>query len=73
MDITIKTKFNPGDAALKYNQSTHTLEEFYVKNVYIFIGEDGIPSIGYFTEHSYQNTLEEDLFTSKEEFISQLK
>lgn len=72
MDITIKTKFNPGDTALQFNPGTNKLEEFYVKDVYIFIGADGIPSIGYFTEDSYQNTPEKDLFESKEEFINQL-
>ena len=72
MDITIKTKFNPGDTALQFNPCTNKLEEFYVNSVYILIGADGIPSIGYFTEDSYQNTPEKDLFTSKEEFINQL-
>lgn len=73
MDITIKTKFNPGDTALKYNQSTHALEEFHIKSAYIYVGADGIPSIGYFTEDSYQNVSERDLVSSKEEFINQLK
>ena len=72
MDITIKTKFNPGDTALKFNPGTNKLEEFHVKNVYIIIGTDGTPSIGYFTEDSYHNTPEKDLFSSKEEFINQL-
>lgn len=72
MDITIKTKFNPGDTALQFNPETNKLEEFYVRAAYIYIGGDGIPSIGYFTEDSYQNTPEKDLFTSKEEFINQL-
>lgn len=72
MDITIKTKFNPGNTAIQFNPSTNKLEEFYVKTVYIIIGEDGIPSIGYFTEDSYKNTPEKDLFKSKEEFINQL-
>lgn len=72
MDITIKTKFNPGDTALQFNPETNKLEEFYVRSAYIYIGDDRIPSIGYFTEDSYQNTPEKDLFTSKEEFINQL-
>lgn len=72
MDITIKTKFNPGDTALRFNPGTNKLEEFHIRSAYIYIGADGIPSIGYFTEDSYQNTLEKDLFKSKEEFINKL-
>lgn len=72
MEISIKTKFNPGDTAYRFNPSTNKLEEYHVKKVYIITTSEETLSIGYFTDDSYDNTPEKDLFASKEEFINQL-
>lgn len=71
MEINIKTKFNVGDTALRFNPSTNKLEEYAVNSIHIqVIG--GKTSIGYHTKECYSYTLETDLFASKEEFIAQL-
>lgn len=71
MEIKIKTKFNVGDTALRFNPSTNKLEEFVVNNITVQVYSEGT-YIGYHTKDSYTYTKEADLFASKEEFIAQL-
>lgn len=71
MEISLKTKFNVGDTAFKYNPSTHKMEEYLVQSISIQV-TNGQTFVGYHTKDSYSFTSEADLFASKEEFIAQL-
>ena len=71
MDIKLKTRFNVGDTAKKFNASTNKLEDFLVHSITVqVIGET--TTIGYHTKESYSYTEEKNLFASKQEFINQL-
>ena len=71
MLINITTKFNQGDKALKFNPSTNKLEEFVIAAVNVRV-KDGKFAVSYRNEDIMMYTSEDQLFLSKEEFISQL-
>ena len=71
MELSINSKFKPGDTALRFNPSTNKLEEYCVKSLFIQVFEE-YTAIGYNSTGDFSYMSEKDLFASKEEFINQL-
>lgn len=70
MEVTIKTRWNIGDTAYRFNESTMKLEEFTIKSICASLSPEGDHFINYFSETG--DAPEYKLFASKEEFINNL-
>lgn len=69
-EIIIKTKFEIGETAFRFNTSSYKLEEFVIHEIACYTSEKGT-KVTYFNSE-YTGIQESQLFKSKEEFIESL-
>jgi hypothetical protein len=69
-EIIIKTKFEIGETAFRFNTSSYKLEEFVIYEIACYKGEKGT-KVNYFNSE-YTCVQESQLFKSKEAFIESI-
>ena len=80
MEIKFKTKFDLGQKAVVFNKSKKKLQEIEISEVQFEIGISGTQldineietSIWYRDKTTFELFKEQDLYTSRDEFIAQL-